>query len=213
MISNGTITDTHVLPQDVDTASATFGITSSERSGKGTFKPIKFMSRSEIEPSHAKLIIIEQDILEIDNTYYLVSIDRELGFIQAHHIARKSLLPLQSAIQKAINTYERVGMHVSTVYWDGESSARSLENAYEDLHKLQHLIVTLTPGDKTNVGRAERAIRTIKERIRAYRMFDLALFPDNRLSSRNALHLTIKFFSHLGLSIAKLHNMQPNKRQ
>ena len=192
MISNGTITDTHVLPQDVDTASATFGITSSERSGKGTFKPIKFMSRSEIEPSHAKLIIIEQDILEIDNTYYLVSIDRELGFIQAHHIARKSLLPLQSAIQKAINTYERVGMHVSTVYWDGESSARSLENAHEDLHKLQHLIVTLTPGDKTNVGRAERAIRTIKERIRAYRMFDLALFPDNRLSSRNALHLTIR---------------------
>ena len=103
---------------------------------------------------------ISADVFFINGLSFIVTRSRRLKFITAEAINSRGKKVLINALTQVVNLYKCFGFHVHTCYADGEFA--HLRNLVEGVH-------IDASGNDEHVGDIERAIRVIKERVRAVR--------------------------------------------
>ena len=106
---------------------------------------------------------LHADLMFVDGVVFLVSVAHPLGLTIATHLPQgKGLLPVKKGMFTQIGMFKTQGFVVTAVLFDGESAIGALAN---DLaHQLGVPIIPVAPG--SHVGKVERKIRQIKERMR-----------------------------------------------
>ena len=176
MIKNQLIKGCDLTPKDIDNAQLLFG----NPDYKGKCKE----QRQEIQVSPLAYITNRQkcecfcDVMKLSMTVmYLVGLLAPFNLLFQIPIATTTSVELQRACSLMIGFITAYGHHLNVVYFDLESGIRPLSAFF-----LEKGILLQLTNAKTHVSRIERAIRTIKERLRTTIQNGVIKTPQNFLN-------------------------------
>jgi len=107
---------------------------------------------------HNRNVDISADVFFVHGLPFIVTWSRRLKFIRAEAINSRGKKVLVNALTQVVKLYKCFGFHVHTCYADGEFS--HLQNLVDGVHLD-------ASGNDKHVRDIKRAIRVIKERVRA----------------------------------------------
>ena len=113
------------------------------------------MPRSIIDPN--KTVTMAADVFFVDGMAFLLTVSRQIKFITAEYVAGRTAQSLSTHMERVIEVYKRAGFSIRTILMDGE---------FKKIKDLMSQVVCNTTAAKEHVSKAERSIRTIKERTR-----------------------------------------------
>jgi hypothetical protein len=116
-------------------------------------------------------VTMAADVFFVDNMAFLVTLSRWIKFITVEHVPVQTAISLSKHITRVLQVYERAGFRVKTILMDGE---------FEKVQDLIPRIECNTTAAKEHIRKAERTIRTIKERTRGL----LATLPFQHIPRR-----------------------------
>ncbi len=100
-----------------------------------------------------------------------MTVARRMKFVTAEHVPVRTATNLSKHITRVLEVYKRAGLVVRTILMDGE---------FEKIRPLLPNLECNTTAAKEHVSKAERTIRTIKERTRGL----LATLPFSHMPRR-----------------------------
>jgi hypothetical protein len=103
------------------------------------------------------IMMMAADVFFVDGAAFLVTLSRWIKFITVEHVPVRMAISLSKHRTHVLQVYERAGFRVRTILMDGE---------FEKMQDLIPRVECNTMAAKEHVSKAERAIRTIKERMR-----------------------------------------------
>jgi hypothetical protein len=118
-----------------------------------------------------EILTMAADVFFVDGTAFLVTLSRQIKFITVEHVPVWMAISLSKHITRVLQVYERAGFRVRTILMDGEFEK------VQDL--IPHVVCNMTVA-KEHISKAERTIRTIKERTRGL----LAALPFQHIPRR-----------------------------
>jgi hypothetical protein len=162
-INLGSIKNIDITAADVDNAERVYGRQLGNILGKLTnvkTKPLLLDShlRKVIEP-----VILSGDIMFIEGLAFLITVSKRLTLVSAAELKDRSADTMRAAIYDIFSHYSSNQFKVQTVIFDGEGAIGAIAT---DL-KLDGIEVVQTSRGQ-HVPDVERAIRTLKERIRGF---------------------------------------------
>jgi hypothetical protein len=176
MVSSNMIENCPISTSDVSNARAIFGPDLPSVRGKTvrrTPAPVvaEYVSvpRSLVETN--RIITLGADVFFVDGTPFLLTVARRLKFVTAEHVPMRTATNLSKHMTRVLEVYKRAGFIVRTILMD------------EEFEKIRPHLLTVeynTTAAKEHVSKAERTIRTIKERTRGL----LATLPFSHLPRR-----------------------------
>jgi hypothetical protein len=122
------------------------------------------------------IVTMAADVFFVDGMAFLVTLSRRIKFITVEHVPVRTAISLSKHITRVIQVYERAGFRVRTILMDRE---------FEKVRDLIPHVECNTTAAKEQVSKAERAIRTIKERTQGL----VATLPFQHIPR----HMKIKF--------------------
>ena len=104
-----------------------------------------------------KSVTLAADLFFVDGVAFLLMVSRNIKFLTAKHVATCTAKSLSKHLDHVILVYKQAGFSVHTILMDGK---------FEKVKDELPLVVCNTTLAKEHVSKAERSIRTIKERMR-----------------------------------------------
>lgn len=165
MIRRGSIDNCPVTVQDVERAEVIYGKDLGDLRGKTTrTKPEAVVIKPRPVYGELEPVTVSLDLMMIDQVLFLVGVSSRIGLITAMNLESKERADLMDAIRKIQSLYKAHGRVITHVLCDGEGGVKAAEA------DLGYMGIKLNPAAKgEHVPQAERAIRTIKERVRAFK--------------------------------------------
>ena len=166
-VKNNLIPNTKVTAEDVKNAEFIFGKDLGSLQGKTTRrKPSTVVNdHFEIPPDILSAhhdIVLCADIFFVDKIPFLVTISRHLKFITGDRLQNREVKTIVSGLLRVFSLYHKRGFKITVCNMDNE------------FEPLQNVMLSRTGGVPLNicapdehVPKVERAIRTIKERVRS----------------------------------------------
>jgi hypothetical protein len=133
-----------------------------------------------------RIIMLATDAFFVDGTPFLLTVARRLKFITAEHVRVRTATNLSKHMTRVLEVYKRAGFIVRTILMDGE---------FEKIRPHLPTVECKTTAAKEQVSKAERTIRTIKERTRGL----LAMLPFLHLPRR--MKIEFVYFIVLWLNV------------
>jgi hypothetical protein len=159
-VRHGTIIDCDITTQDIARSEEIFGQSAAAIAGRATdhkARPLTFVNgMKETRPQK-----VHCDVFFIDGAEYIMAVAKPLDLMVVHEISddRKFTSDdLSSAVNKVCDVLTSHGFTIDSIYFDGDGVKV----------KSQHKVDIAGAGDHVPI--AERAIRTIEERVTALRM-------------------------------------------
>lgn len=117
-----------------------------------------------VELEHLKEhVVLAADIMFVDEIPFLIAISRAIQLITCVVLNDRSGGTLLAQLKRMVSAYTQRGFAVKTLITDGERGFSAIA------HELREMGITHNPSAKNDhAAEAERAIRTIKERVRGY---------------------------------------------
>jgi hypothetical protein len=103
------------------------------------------------------IVTMAEDVFFVDGTAFLVTLSRRIKFITVEHVPVRTATSLSKHITRVLQVYEHAGLRVRMILMDGK---------FEKVRDFIPRVECNTTAAKEHVSKAERAIRTIKERTR-----------------------------------------------
>ncbi len=100
-------------------------------------------------------VTLAADVVFVDWIAFLITVSRKIKFVTTKHLPVRTAMSLSKHLQQVLLMYGRAGFRVRSILMDGE------------FEKVKGLVPTLecnTTAVKEHVSKAERSIRTVKER-------------------------------------------------
>ncbi len=116
-------------------------------------------------------ITITADVFFVDGTPFIMTVARHMKFVTAEHVPVRTATNLSKHIKQLLEVYKRAGFIVRTILLDG---------IFEKTRPLLPTLECNTTVAKEHISKAERTIRTIKERTRGL----LVTLPFSRMPRR-----------------------------
>jgi hypothetical protein len=162
MMRSGAIMNLPVSQRDYENAEAIWGKDLGSLKGKSVrIQP----STVKVSPRHVDInrnIILCMDIGFIGGLPFLVSISRKVQMYMITYLKDRKTETVKQAILSHVSAYKGQRFTVSVILCDGEGAMGALKTYMEGLG------VSVNPASKNeHVPEVERAIRVIKERVRA----------------------------------------------
>ena len=126
------------------------------------------------------------DVFFEDRTPFLLTVARRWKFVTAEHVPVRTAMNLSKHMTQVLEVYKRAGFIVRTILMDGE---------FEKIRPHLPTVECNTTAAKEHVSKAERTIRTIKERTRGL----LAMLPFLHLPRR--MKIEFVYFIVLWLNV------------
>ena len=104
-----------------------------------------------------RIITLAADVFSVDGTPFLLTVAWRLKFVTAEHVPVRTATNLSKHMTRVLEVYKKAGFIVRTILMDGE---------FEKIRPLLPTVECNTTAAKEHVSKAERTIRTIKERTR-----------------------------------------------
>jgi hypothetical protein len=104
-----------------------------------------------------KTVTMAAIVFFVDGTAFLLTVSQQIKFITAEYVAGRTAQSLSTHMERVIEVYKRAGFSVRTILMDGQ---------FKKIKDLMSQVVCNTTAAKEHVSKAERSIRTIKERTR-----------------------------------------------
>jgi hypothetical protein len=137
------------------------------------------------------IVTMAADVFFVDGAAFLVTLSRRIKFIIAEHVPVRTAISLSKHITRVLQVYEVAGFRVRTILMDGK---------FEKVQDLIPRVECNTTAAKEHVSKAERAIRTIKERMRGL----VATLPFQHISRR--MKIEFVYFMVLWLNAFPVKN-------
>jgi hypothetical protein len=97
------------------------------------------------------------DMFFVDGIAFLITVSRRIKFVTTKHLPVRTATSLSKHLQQVLLVYGRAGFRVRSILMDGE---------FEKMKGLMPTVECNTTTAKEHVSKAERSIRTVKERTR-----------------------------------------------
>ena len=166
-IKNNLIPNARVTAEDIKNAEFIFGKDLGSIQGKTTRRKPSTVVNDHIDlppdilSAHHDLVLCA-DIFFVDKIPFLVTISRQLKFITGDRLPNREVRTIVSALLRVFSLYHKRGFKITVCNMDNE------------FEPLQNVMLSRTGGVPLNicapdehVPEVERAIRTIKERVRS----------------------------------------------
>jgi hypothetical protein len=101
------------------------------------------------------IVTMAADVFFVDGMAFLITLSRWIKFIFVEHVPVWTAISLSKHITRVLQVYEHAGFRVRMILMDGE---------FEKVQDLIPHVECNTTAAKEHVSKAERTIRTIKER-------------------------------------------------
>ena len=162
MVSSNMIKNCPISTSDVSNAHATFGPDLTSVRGKTvrqTPAPVvaEYVSVPRLLVETNRIITLAADVFFVDRTQFLTTVAWRMKFVTAEHVPVRMASNLSKHITQVLEVYKRAGFVVRTILMDVE---------FEKIRPLLPNLECNTTAAKEHVSKAERTIRTIKERTR-----------------------------------------------
>jgi hypothetical protein len=176
MVSHNLIPNCPVTSSDITNAKAIFGPDLPSIRGKTVrWTPTPVVADYVVVPRELvqanKRMTLAADVFFVDGTAFLLTVSRRIKFVSAEHLPTRTAVSLSKHMKRALDVYGRAGFIVRNILMDGE---------FEKLKPLMPSVECNTTAAKEHVSEAERAIRTLKERMRGL----LATLPFTHIPKR-----------------------------
>ena len=127
-------------------------------------------------------VILYADIMFVAGMPFLVTLSQHIRFYTAARLKNRDAKVIGDALIKVIRLYSKRGFHIHVIHMDGEfnSVTHSVEKAYP------HVTMNMS-GPNDHIPQIERAIRTVKERVRSL----ILTLPFKRLPLTLIVHAVI----------------------
>jgi hypothetical protein len=176
LVSGNLINNCPISSSNVSNARAIFGPDLASVRGKTVRKKPAPVVTDYVAVPHTlveanKVITLAADIFFVNGTTFLLTVGRHLKFVTAEHVPVQTATSLSKHIKRVLEVYGRAGFRVRTILMDGE---------FEKIKPLLPILECNTTAAKAHVSKAERTIRTLKERTRGL----LATLPFSHIPKR-----------------------------
>ena len=162
-LNTNSIINSPVTADDVERAEYIFGPALPLLQGKMTTKSSRFRAPPPVMPSPIldfhKVVELFVDFLYVNKMPFLHTKSSNINFLTIQHFGSRRANEIIQGLQTVIDLYSKRGFEVSTIHGDNEFNIGNLIAAVRPI-----LMQIYARGE--HVGRAERSIRTIKERCR-----------------------------------------------
>jgi hypothetical protein len=116
-----------------------------------------------------KAVTLATDVFFVDGIAFLITVSRRIKFVTTKHQPVRMATSLSKHLQQVLLVYGRAGFRVRSILMDGE---------FEIMKGLMSTVECNTTAAKEHVSKAERSIRTVKERKQwIVRMLPLTHIP------------------------------------
>lgn len=113
---------------------------------------------------HEDNTILYMDIMFIMGLAFLVSISKGYNVLVVRYINDRKMTTIENSIRQTLSSYSKYNVKINMIICDGEGAISALKASIEGMG------VQLEQSSKNeHVATIERAIRQIKERVRAYK--------------------------------------------
>jgi hypothetical protein len=102
-----------------------------------------------------KAVTLVADVFFVDGIAFLITVSRRIKFMTTEHLPVRTATSLSKHLQQVLLVYGRAGFRVRSILMDGE---------FEKVKGLMPTVECNTTAAKEHVSKAERSIRTVKER-------------------------------------------------
>jgi hypothetical protein len=181
LVSSNMISNCPIVPVDITNARVIFGPDLASVRRKAVHQtPAPVVADHVAVPcalvERNKVVTMATDVFFIDRTAFLVTLSRNIKFVMVEHLPVRTATALVKHIKQVLHVYGRGGFSIRTILMDGE---------FEKIKGLLQNVECNMIAVKEHVSKAERMIRTIKERTRGL----LAILPFEHIPQR----MKIKF--------------------
>ena len=157
------MTNTTVTAQDVRRADAIFGRDKAGVIGSNV-KRASVPARVELVPRQVQVQqYLEIDIMFVKQEPFLVGVMMPLHLILAHHLRSRAAKDVYPALSSMVNEVRGRSFDIQTIRTDGEKAVAKITPAL-----LEQGIVVDLAGPGQHCPHVERAIRTVKNKVRGY---------------------------------------------
>ena len=167
MVSDGSIINCPITIKDINNAETIYGKDIASLKGKSTRrKSVKFQltdKNTQLGDEFKKNIVISADNFFIRGLKFLLTVNTLFNLIVVKYLPDSKSSTILSAIEGMIKMYASRSFKIDTIIMDGEQGLQS--------NKLEingYGIQVNVTGKGKHASKAERTIRLVKERIRAY---------------------------------------------
>ena len=166
MITMNLIKDNEITNEDIDLAETIYGKSIGEIKGKTTRINSQYKRNDTIDIPE-ELIYKNRDVeLSLDTMYvnglmFLTSISHNIYYRTAQYLPSRKAINYVRNLQEIINIYKHAEFNVKNIYCDQE-----FKTILQDFATKNNINIFCAPS-QAHVPRAERNIRTIKERVRS----------------------------------------------
>jgi hypothetical protein len=102
-----------------------------------------------------KAVTLAADVFFVDGIAFLITVSRRIKFVTTKHFPIRTATSLSKHLQRVLLVYGRAGFRVRSILMDGE---------FEKVKGLMPTVECNTTAAKEHVSKAERSIRTVRER-------------------------------------------------
>jgi hypothetical protein len=154
---------------DIDAATFIWGLSASAIRGKEVHRKKLVGGPVERPMAQRQNVGIEMDIMKVEDVSFLLGV-MDNGYMLTNDLDRtwqegapnKSAKVLFASIKAMVNSLTSRGFTVTTIYWDREAAIAPIKSSLE---AMGISVQQSAPGG--HAGRAERAVRTIKNGVRS----------------------------------------------
>ena len=164
MVRQGRIENCPITVADIERAEVIYGKELGALRGRTTRQtPEHVVIKPRPVYADYQPVVCGVDLMFIDGLPFMVGVARQLGLITSVNLQSKEVSEMMSAIRHMQGMYKAHGRAITHLLCDGESGVLAVRT------HIGGLGITLNVAAKgEHVPEPERAIRTIKERVRAY---------------------------------------------
>ena len=167
MVSDGSIINCPITVKDINNAETIYGKDIASLKGKSTTKKsVKFQlsdKNIDLGDEVKKNIVISADNFFVRGLKFLLTVNTLFNLIVVKYLPDSKSSTILSAIESMIKLYASRNFKIDTIIMDGEQGLQS--------NKLEingYGIQVNVTGQGKHASKAERTIRLVKERLRAY---------------------------------------------
>ena len=163
MVAKNYIKDCPVNAKDISRAIEIWGPDLGTIKGKTTRETAKHVPEVEtVGIFEDKTVVICADLCKIMGLEFLVTVSRKLCLTVVVYLENRGISEVRSALMHNRAIYGKFGISIKAIYCDGEGAIGSLKPTFEaEGCKVE------VASKSSHVPEVERAIRVIKERVRA----------------------------------------------
>jgi hypothetical protein len=137
-----------------------------------------------------KAVTLKADVFFVDGIAFLITVSRRIKFVTVKHLPIRTATSLSKHLQQVLLVYKQAGFRVKSILIDGE---------YEKVKGLMPRVECNTTAAKEHISKAERSIRTVKERTRGIVM----MLPFTHIPRR--MKIEFMYFTELWLNTFPLN--------